>query len=61
MSNLYGLLHDPDVWPNPDEFKPERFLDSEGNITIPDAWIPFSIGNSHLPLCEKVAEKETYI
>ena len=25
-------------------FLPDRFLDHEGNIQIPDAFIPFSIG-----------------
>ncbi len=61
MSNLYGLLHDPDVWPNPDKFQPERFLDNEGTVTIPDAWIPFSIGKSRGIILKKVLKQENSI
>ena len=31
-------------WRNPNMFLPDRFLDHKGNIQIPDAFIPFSIG-----------------
>jgi cytochrome P450 len=27
-----AILHDPSVYPEPDAFKPERFLDPDGNL-----------------------------
>jgi cytochrome P450 len=35
---------DPTVWKDPDVFRPERFLDDEGNVILKDKVIPFSIG-----------------
>lgn len=29
---LRGMAHDPSVYPDPFNFKPERFLDAEGNL-----------------------------
>ncbi len=44
LSNLWSIHHDPEVWTNPDEFNPQRFLDDYGNIQEKDELIPFSIG-----------------
>ena len=30
--NVWGLHHDPEVYPDPWEFKPERFLDKDGKL-----------------------------
>ena len=32
------------TWEEPLEFKPERFLNKDGNVYRPDEFIPFSIG-----------------
>ncbi|KAF8266320.1 cytochrome P450 [Lactarius quietus] len=32
LANTWAILHDPAVYPEPDAFKPERFLDKEGNL-----------------------------
>lgn len=47
----YSVNHDPDVWDEPQEFKPERFLDENGNIDrkIVDRCLIFSIGNRKCP------------
>jgi Cytochrome P450 len=42
--NLYSAHMAPDVWPDPSEFRPERFLDKDGQIINKDAVIPFSLG-----------------
>ncbi|KAH8105245.1 cytochrome P450 [Cristinia sonorae] len=32
IANIWAMLHDPDDYPEPDIFRPERFLDKHGNI-----------------------------
>jgi cytochrome P450 family 135 len=41
MVNVYLVHRDPGVYPEPDEFRPERFL---GGLPDPRAWIPFGGG-----------------
>ncbi|KAJ7813127.1 cytochrome P450 [Mycena olivaceomarginata] len=47
-ANIYAMTTDPDVFPDPDEFKPERFLDASqlhrGNFDI-----PFGFGRRFCP------------
>ncbi|CAB4026658.1 steroid 17-alpha-hydroxylase 17,20 lyase-like [Paramuricea clavata] len=43
----YEIHHDPKEWPEPNEFKPERFLDSDGKFvgwTTKHAFMPFGLG-----------------
>ncbi|XP_070559962.1 cytochrome P450 2B4-like [Ptychodera flava] len=42
--NLLSVHYDPKYWQNPEEFRPERFLDENGNVNEPEAYIPFSMG-----------------
>ncbi len=35
---------DPNIWGDPDRFRPDRFIDQEGNIINREYVIPFSIG-----------------
>ncbi|KAK7037753.1 hypothetical protein VNI00_010714 [Paramarasmius palmivorus] len=32
ISNIWAMTHDEELYPDPDEFKPERFLNGNGNI-----------------------------
>ena len=44
MSNLYRIVNNPEVFPNPKEFRPERFIGSDGKFLKNDQNIAFSIG-----------------
>ena len=46
LVNLWSLHHDPHIWDAPNEFRPERFLDEDGNFVPPKAnvFLPFSGG-----------------
>ena len=43
ITNLHSVHMDPEIWPEPEHFNPERFLD-KGRLKIPKAFIPFGIG-----------------
>lgn len=43
-ANLWGVQNDPDHWDNPEEFRPERHINSSGEFVKSDRVIPFSIG-----------------
>ncbi|XP_022095813.1 cytochrome P450 2J6-like [Acanthaster planci] len=44
LSNLWAVARDPNVWQEPDQFKPERFLNKKGEAVQADELIPFSVG-----------------
>jgi len=44
MVNLHSAHMDPDDWHQPQQFRPERFLDESGNVIDKDRIIPFSLG-----------------
>ena len=48
---LHSALHDPEVWGDPENFRPERFIGPDGKLTRPEEFIPFSIGKSLVVAC----------
>jgi cytochrome P450 len=44
LSFLDHILHDPDYWPQPRTFMPERFLDASGKFRVDERFIPFGLG-----------------
>ncbi|GAB4010980.1 cytochrome P450 [Nocardioides ultimimeridianus] len=57
-ASIWSIHHDPDLWPEPDEFRPERFL---GGAPVGRyAWMPFGAGpraciGQHFSMLESVA------
>ncbi|XP_072019394.1 cytochrome P450 2U1-like [Amphiura filiformis] len=44
ISNLYAVMRDPIAFPEPDHFKPERFIDENGEYVERKEVIPFAVG-----------------
>jgi len=44
FANIYGVHRDPALFPEPDAFKPERFLDGAEKRWPKGAYMPFSVG-----------------
>lgn len=48
MANLWGFMKDPDVWPEAEMFRPERFLEETeaGQLRLVrhEQWVPFGMG-----------------
>lgn len=42
--NLYALHHDRKIWGDPENFRPERFIDENGKFFRHEALIPFGTG-----------------
>ncbi len=42
--NIVGVHHRPDIFPNPDQFDPDRFLPEVETKRHKASWIPFSLG-----------------
>ncbi|XP_060556387.1 cytochrome P450 2J4-like [Ruditapes philippinarum] len=52
--NLYSIHHDSEIWGDPWDFRPERFLDNKGDLLPPDHSyirnvVPFSLGKRACP------------
>nr|KAG5708903.1 hypothetical protein BaRGS_009312 [Batillaria attramentaria] len=44
IPNVNSVHFDPELWDNPDTFRPERFLDADGDVVKPEHLIPFFMG-----------------
>lgn len=60
LVNLHSVLKDPEVWPDPDSFRPERFLDDVGNVIVPKEFIPFCTGRRSC-IGESLARMELFL
>ena len=48
LINLWAIHHDPDSWKDPFCFRPERFLDEQGRLSV-ERIMPFSAGTRSCP------------
>ena len=62
FANLYGVHHDPEIWGDPEVFRPERFINPEDGslITKQEALMPFSVGK-RVCLGETLARTELFL
>ena len=58
--SLINVMYDPNHFPDPHSFKPERFLDEEGKYKHDDRVIPFGVGKRYC-LGQTLAEKEVFL
>ncbi|KAF9243461.1 cytochrome P450 [Melanogaster broomeanus] len=49
VANLWGMSHDADKYPDPDKFKPERFLLPDGSLTDDTVSVVFGWGRRICP------------
>ena len=42
--NIWSVHMDPDTWPEPSKFRPERHLDADGNVIKSDHILTFGLG-----------------
>lgn len=57
---LGSVLHDPEVFKQPEEFNPDRFLDADRKFKKPEAFLPFSLGK-RVCLGEGLARAEVFL
>ncbi|KAK6186247.1 hypothetical protein SNE40_008319 [Patella caerulea] len=61
MINHWALHNDPEVWKDPEIFRPERLLDADGNLAPKTmSWLPFSAGRRNC-LGESIARPEMHL
>ncbi|XP_035695869.1 cytochrome P450 2U1-like isoform X2 [Branchiostoma floridae] len=60
IPSLWSAMMDPKVTPEPEEFRPERFLDDEGKVVKPEWFLPFSAGRRRC-LGEQLAKMELFL
>uniref|UniRef100_A0A0B7AYY9 Cytochrome P450 n=1 Tax=Arion vulgaris TaxID=1028688 RepID=A0A0B7AYY9_9EUPU len=58
--NLDAVLSDKKTWGDPTVFRPERFLDAQRNLIVPEHFVPFSLGRRICP-GESLAKMELFL
>ncbi|CAH1272917.1 CYP2U1 [Branchiostoma lanceolatum] len=60
LVNLWSIHMDPKHWQDPDQFNPDRFLNPEGAVKIPEAFKAFGLGR-RLCFGEQMARMEIFL
>ncbi|XP_072037043.1 cytochrome P450 2U1-like [Amphiura filiformis] len=60
VSNLYAVMRDPNIFPEPDQFKPERFIDDQGTYFEREEVCPFGVGR-RICLGQTLAKMELFV
>ena len=61
MANIYGAHMDPRVFPNPEQFRPSRYFNDQGEFVKSDAVIPFSMGKAPIIIICVTVERALYL
>jgi len=57
---LYAVHMDPELWDEPEAFRPSRFLTSEGKLHAPEYFMPFGVGR-RMCLGDVLARMELFL
>ncbi|XP_072035944.1 cytochrome P450 2U1-like [Amphiura filiformis] len=60
VPNLYAVMRDPISFPEPDQFRPERFIDENGEYFESGRVVPFGVGRRMCP-GENIAKMELFV
>ncbi|XP_047115409.1 probable cytochrome P450 303a1 [Schistocerca piceifrons] len=60
ICNFHCTLMDKEIWGDPEAFRPERFIDAEGKVVIPEEYTPFGFGK-HRCMGETLAKSNVFI
>ena len=58
--NLTGFMNDPEYWSKPEEFNPERSIDSNGQFRKDERCIPFLLGKRYC-LGKQLGQQELFL
>jgi cytochrome P450 len=47
LLGFHAVHHDPDYWPEPDKFNPDRFMPGQREKIVPGSYAPFGLGPRH--------------
>ncbi|CAG0919314.1 unnamed protein product [Notodromas monacha] len=57
---LWAVHMDPELWPDPESFRPARFLNDQGKVHKPEYFMPFGIGR-RMCLGDVLAKMEIFL
>ncbi|NWY00863.1 CP2U1 protein, partial [Nothoprocta ornata] len=60
VPNLWSVHRDPNIWEKPDDFRPTRFLDENGQLIKKETFIPFGMGK-RVCMGEQLAKMELFL
>lgn len=57
---LHAVHMDPELWAEPNDFRPARFITAEGKVTRPEYFMPFGVGR-RMCLGDVLAKMELFL
>lgn len=57
---LHAVHMDPELWEDPQDFRPSRFINAEGKVEKPEYFLPFGVGR-RMCLGEVLARMEIFL
>ncbi|KAK7571915.1 hypothetical protein V9T40_014387 [Parthenolecanium corni] len=60
IANFNGVLMDQEFWKDPEVFRPDRFIDADGKLNVPDQYLPFGFGK-HRCMGQSLARSNIFL